>query len=95
MLDTALEYLERGLSVIPLEPNGKKPLAALLPVKTAEDGRPELNASGRPKHTWEPYQERRPSKDEVQGWFDAAPNANLGIVTGAVSGIVVQDLDGA
>ena len=95
MLHTALEYLDRGLSVIPLEPNGKKPLAAALPVKTGADGRPELTRGGAPKHTWEPFQARQPTRDEVEGWFALAPGANLGIVTGAVSGVVVQDLDGA
>jgi len=43
--------------------------------------------------TWAEYQERQPSKEEVNQWFDENPDANIAIVTGAVSGIVTFDLD--
>jgi replicative DNA helicase len=43
--------------------------------------------------SWKEFQKRLPTKEEVNAWFDKWPNASIGIVTGAVSGIVVFDLD--
>lgn len=42
---------------------------------------------------WEPYQYRAADPAEVQRWFDRWPDANVGIVTGQVSGLVVLDVD--
>jgi len=53
-----------------------------------------LHARGkRPAVRWQEYQHRLASEQEVKGWFDIWPNANLGIVTGAVSGLAVLDVD--
>ncbi len=42
---------------------------------------------------WEPYQYRVADAAEVNRWFDRWPDANVGIVTGQVSGLVVLDVD--
>ena len=42
---------------------------------------------------WEQYQYRAAERAEVQRWFDRWPDANVGIVTGQVSGLVVLDVD--
>src|SRR5207247_1667228 len=42
---------------------------------------------------WEPYQKEPASEDTINHWFENWPNANVGIVTGAVSDCVVIDLD--
>lgn len=47
----------------------------------------------RPIRSWEQWQHARPSEPQVRAWFTAWPEANLGIVTGAVSGLVVLDVD--
>jgi hypothetical protein len=47
----------------------------------------------RPAIEWKPYQDRRPSLEDLEAWFREG-EANVGIVTGALSGIVVVDLDG-
>ena len=52
MLDVALEYLDRGMSVIPLTPQDKTPHMALLP----------RNAD---RATWKEFQERHPTQEEV------------------------------
>jgi Bifunctional DNA primase/polymerase, N-terminal len=65
------EYLDLGLSIIPLKPNSK--ISAL---------------------DWGQFQNRLPTTGEVQSWRSAFPNMNVGIVTGAVSDIIVLDLDG-
>jgi len=42
---------------------------------------------------WESYQHTRATKEEIKAWFTRYPDANVGIVTGAISGIVVIDID--
>ena len=43
--------------------------------------------------SWEPYMERLPTEDEVKTWWTQHPTANIGIVTGAVSNLVIVDVD--
>jgi KaiC/GvpD/RAD55 family RecA-like ATPase len=43
---------------------------------------------------WTAFQKRRASEEEVREWFRKWPTANVGIVTGAISSIIVVDLDG-
>lgn len=42
---------------------------------------------------WEQFQRRRAAEAEIRRWFSAMPSANVGLVTGAVSGLIVLDLD--
>ena len=70
ILRQALEYLKRGLSVIPLV--GKKPLIP-----------------------WEEFQHRHATESEVIEWYRKWPKANVGIITGAISGVDVVDFDSA
>ncbi len=49
----------------------------------------------RPLIAWQQYQRRAPSVADVDAWFQRWPAANVGIVTGAVSGLVVVDIDPA
>jgi len=46
----------------------------------------------RPAIEWKEYQQRKPSEDELKEWF-IENDYNVGIVTGAISEIVVVDLD--
>lgn len=68
----ALEYLKRGLSVIPIRRGDKKPLL----------------------ESWKEYQERRATEEEIETWWKKWPEANIGIVTGKISGLIVLDIDG-
>jgi DNA-binding transcriptional ArsR family regulator len=54
---------------------------------------PIQSGSKRPLVSWTEYQSRRPTKEEIRQWWQQYPNANIGIVTGKISGIVVIDLD--
>jgi len=47
----------------------------------------------RPLIAWQPFQERLATVDELNGWFARWPDANVGVVTGAISGLVVVDVD--
>jgi hypothetical protein len=81
----ALEALDRGWSVVPLH--------------TATGGRCSCGDSDCPapgKHArvrWKSYMELRAGRDQVVRWWRRWPGANVGIVTGAVSGLVVLDVD--
>jgi hypothetical protein len=49
----------------------------------------------RPLIPWQTYQTSRPTPEEVRAWFARWPDANVAIVTGAISGLVVLDVDPA
>ena len=57
---------------------------SILPVRTHEK---------RPLIPWEPLQNVRPSEAEAAAWFERWPDANIGIVTGEISNLVVLDID--
>lgn len=81
-LDAASRYLAAGLSVIPLEPKGKRPAYRLLP-KSSITGAPQ----------WEQYQQRIPTEEEITRWFGTG-GYNVGIVAGQISGgLVIIDFD--
>lgn len=42
---------------------------------------------------WQEFQARRAGAEEILQWFERWPDANIGIVTGAVSGLVIIDID--
>lgn len=54
---------------------------------------PILFRGKRPAVEWKQYQEEPPSPVELESWFGNGQQFNVGIVTGAVSGVVVVDLD--
>lgn len=82
LLSMALEYERLGFSVIPLLPRDKRPNGPLLP----------LNAERKP--TWTPFQIECADSDRILVWWDKSETANVGIVCGQVSGVVVLDVDG-
>lgn len=51
------------------------------------DKRPTLSS-------WSDYQSRQAKEGEIRKWWDRWPDANIGLVTGTVSGLIVLDLDG-
>lgn len=42
---------------------------------------------------WQAFQERLPTREELEEWYRRWPDAGVGIVTGRVSGLVVLDVD--
>jgi len=54
---------------------------------------PVRNGSKEALVPWKGYQARRPTKQELKSWGKAFPDANIAIVTGSVSGVVVVDAD--
>ncbi|MFZ7126961.1 MAG: bifunctional DNA primase/polymerase [Desulfobacterales bacterium] len=47
----------------------------------------------KPRLAWAPYQETAPTPEAVRKWWKDFPGANIGIVTGPVSGLLVVDAD--
>lgn len=46
-----------------------------------------------PLIAWRDYQDRLPTHAEIANWFGRWPDANIGIVTGQISNLVVLDID--
>ncbi len=80
----ALSYVRNGLSIIPIKGNHYSKGTNL-------DER--LKDSKAPLIPWTKYQTGRPTPEEITEWFKKWPKANIAIVTGKVSGIVVVDFD--
>ena len=84
--EAALTYAARGLSVVPLHSptaagcSCPKRLACLSPGK-------------HPRLDWKPYQDRRATAEEIRAWWARWPDANVGIITGMISGVCVLDVD--
>lgn len=47
----------------------------------------------RPLIAWEQLQNARPTAEQVADWFRRWPSANIGIVTGEISNLIVLDID--
>src|SRR5690349_20742187 len=43
--------------------------------------------------TWKHLQTEKPSEDQIREWWTKWPEANIGIITGKISGITVVDVD--
>lgn len=48
-----------------------------------------------PALPWREFQERLPAEEELESWFGNGSRNNIGIVTGAISGLAVLDADSA
>lgn len=47
----------------------------------------------KPLIEWKKYQRIKATKEEILKWFTKYPNANIGVVTGKISNLVVIDID--
>jgi hypothetical protein len=56
---------------------------------------PVIPLGKRPLIQWQMLQQRHPSQGEVAFWLRRWPGANIGLVTGFISGLVVLDVDPA
>lgn len=93
MYHLALELVSRGLSVIPT--GGGRTRAAKQPHYNAlkATGHAVIDHNGDLQATWKAFQERQPTEAELHGWFIEQGARGLGLVTGAISGLVVVDVD--
>ena len=54
---------------------------------------PMAPRSKKPLLPWLEYQQRRATPEEIRAWFRRWPEANIAVVTGEISNIVVLDID--
>jgi len=54
---------------------------------------PVHTKSKKPCFTWKGFQKKSATEEQIKKWWGKRPKANIGIVTGEVSGIVVVDID--
>jgi len=82
----ALQYLNKGISVIPL--NSPAMLWGNLSQKEIIDKCKVPCIT-----SWKEFQNRHPTEEEVNTWWDQFPEANIAIITGRISNLVVFDVD--
>jgi len=82
----ALWYLKHGFSIIPIKGSHYSKGANI-------DKR--LKDTKAPLVKWSEYQQKPPTENEIREWFTKWPMANIAIVTGKISNIVVVDFDSA
>jgi hypothetical protein len=87
----ALAYVGAGLSLIPIEPDlSKRPAFKLLPEIDRANG-------GRPIRSWKPFQQRRPTEEQIHSWFNRSiweASYGMAILGGKVSGnLEILDVD--
>ena len=54
---------------------------------------PMRSRDKRPMIKWQVFQQRQADEAEIKHWSERWPTANIGIVTGSISGLVVLDID--
>lgn len=101
--DQALSYSARGWSVFPVcTPIPQKEHWCLQHGDHRAENARRLKNGAQPladpgKHplvNWRQFQDRLSTTGEITSWWKKWPDANIGVVTGAVSGVVVLDADG-
>lgn len=70
----------------------------VFPVHSIEDGRctcgrADCSSPGKHPRTRRGFKEATTSREKIQLWWTESPDANIAVATGAVSGIVVADID--
>jgi hypothetical protein len=54
---------------------------------------PIVERGKRPLVRWAPYQNSRATEAEIRQWWSQWPNANVGVITGSISNLIVLDVD--
>lgn len=47
-----------------------------------------------PQVKWQDYQNTKPTLEQIEKWWSENPDYNIALITGAISGVVVVDIDG-
>ena len=78
-LEAALKYSNLGYSPIPI-----------MSPRADKDGKDE---NKKPPISWKPFQNRKPTEEEIRTWSEKYPSARIAIVTGKISRLTVLDCD--
>lgn len=87
-LEAALQYLALGWSIIPGHSVDGDGICTCTKIDCGRltGKHPRLN-------TWTQYQTKLPSEFQVRSWWQRWPDANILVITGTLSGLVVVDQD--
>jgi uncharacterized protein YdaU (DUF1376 family) len=85
LLSAALSYAERGWHVLPLH--------SVNADGSCTCGKPECGSIGKHPRTRHGVKDATTEEAIIRGWWKKWPDANVGIATGPISGILVVDLD--
>ena len=81
----ALTYARRGWSVVPMHTPGTHGCSCR---------RPECPGEGKhPRISWEAQMHDAATEETVAEWWERWPDANVGVITGSLSDVVVVDVD--
>jgi putative DNA primase/helicase len=83
-LAAALDYAARGWAVIPLHSFSRGGCSC---------GRDTCSSPGKHPRTQNGLKDATTDREQIEGWWSAWPDANVGIRTGADSNLVVLDID--
>ncbi len=84
LIEAALDYADRGWAVLPLRSvsNGH-----------CSCGKSDCKSPGKHPRTTNGFKDATTNEVDIRKWWAKCPDANVGIATGAVSGIIVLDID--
>jgi len=86
-LELLHSYVDRAWNIFPIETNEKLPV--VVSRKVGEDGNPYAV-----RLRWKDFQQNRVTKAQVTKWYQTYPDCNWAVVCGAISNLVVLDVDG-
>lgn len=91
--EAACRLVHQGISVIPtgggISRKAKEPHVVALKAS----GHTRIDQEGQLRSSWKSMQQQLPSADDLRTWFLQIRARGLGMVTGAISGFVVIDVD--
>ena len=85
--EAALDFLGRGWCPVPVCPPDHVGVGREHGANCKSPGKAVLIS-------WIEFQDRRPTRQEVEGWWRRWPTANVCVLLGPVSGLVAIDVDG-
>lgn len=88
LLQAALRYAARGWYVIPLGRGSKEPNFDLLPLRDPSKPKSKTN-----KAVYAQFGSVAATESQIREWWAKDPGANIGLICGYTSGLVVVDLD--
>lgn len=95
MLEEAVTYLRAGLPIFPICSPLMPPHQHRDPdTRKMYDCNTARTLGKTPLVRWRGYQKQLPEEDDVRFWWSKWPQANIGLATGELSGILVLDADG-
>ena len=84
LLDAALHYARAGMAVFPLHANDNGACSCR---------KPDCGSPAKHPRTDHGLSDATKDEEQIRTWWTRWPTANVGIATGAVSGVVVLDVD--